>query len=187
MVTVEEEKQVPVAGKWDVIVAGAVVSGVFAAIASARKGVRTLLIDRFGSPGGNIGPGLIAGGSLSGWPIPHIYRGPFFGIPREFIQRHSELGGGSVPPYKKSHYLRDSNIAIHVLFEMLEEGGVDLLLSTSACDPVMEGKRLRGIFVENKSGRSAAMAEVIIDATGEADILRRAGGQGFARKTPPGT
>ena len=175
METIEERKQVPVAGSWDVIVAGAGVSGVFAAIASARKGASTLLIDRFGSPGGNIGPGLIAGGSLSGWPIPHMYGGPFFGIPREFIERHSELGGGSVPPYKKSHYLRDSNIATHVLLEMLEEDGVDMLLSTYACDPIIEGERVRGIFVENKSGRSAAMAGVLVDATGEVDILRRAG------------
>lgn len=58
METIEERKRIPITNVPDVIVAGAGVAGVFAALASARKGMRTLLIDRFGTPGGNIGPRL---------------------------------------------------------------------------------------------------------------------------------
>jgi hypothetical protein len=58
---------------------------------------------------------------------------------------------------------------------MLEEAGVDLLLSTYAGDPIVEGDQVCGLFVENKSGRQAVRAKVVIDDTGEADIARRAG------------
>ena len=59
---------------------------------------------------------------------------------------------------------------------MLEESGVHLMLSTFASDPVAEGTQIQGLFVENKSGRRAVRAGVVIDATGEADMVRRAGG-----------
>ena len=175
MKTIEERKQVEISHTVDVIVAGAGVAGVFAALAAARRGKKTLLIDRFGSPGGNIGPGMIAGGSLSGFPVPHMLHGPFMGIPKEFIERHAILGGGSVPPYRKSHYPRDIQIATRVLFEMLREAEVSLMLSTYICDPIVKDGRVCGVFMESKSGRRAAMAEVVIDATGEADLSRRAG------------
>jgi len=174
-VITEPEKQVPVAFDVDVIVAGAGVSGVFAAIAAARRRAKTLLIDRFGRPGGNIGPGLIAGGSLSGWPVPHLLHGPFFGLPKEFVERHAGAGGGSVPPYSKNHYLKDSNTATYVLLKMLEEAGVKLMLSAWACDPIVQDGRVAGVFIESKSGRQAARGQVVIDATGEADLSRRAG------------
>ena len=162
-------------GEFDIIVAGAGVAGVFAAIAAGRRGARTLLIDRFGAPGGNIGPGMIAGGSLSGWPIRHMFNGPFFGIPREFMERHGAEGGGSVPPFRESHYLRDSQIASYVALTMLREAGVQFLLSTYVSDPIIEGDRVGGLYMENKSGRTAAKGKVVIDATGEADVSRRAG------------
>ena len=182
----EPGKKVPTAYDVDVVVAGAGVSGVFAAIASARSGAKTVLIDRFGYPGGNMGPGMIAGGSFDGMgglrdvyvekslvTHPFVLRG-FAGIPREFVERHAALGGGSIPPFRASQYMRDSGIASHVALTMLEESGVELLLSTYVSDPVMEGKRIRGVFVENKSGRQAVLADVVVDATGEADVARRA-------------
>lgn len=63
---VEPSKSVPVVYDIDVAVAGAGVSGVFAALAAARNGADTVLIDRFGTVGGNIGPGIICKGTLAG-------------------------------------------------------------------------------------------------------------------------
>jgi len=178
---VEPQKRVPVAYDVDVVVAGAGVAGVFAAIAAARNGARTVLVDRFGSVGGNIGPGLICGGCLaSGRPHPKapwnapVYPG-LLGIPREFLERHASLGGESVPPYSRNHYLKDSNIATYVMLKMLDEAGVRPILSAYAADPIKEGDMVRGLFVETKSGRQAVKAAVVIDATGEADVSRRAG------------
>jgi len=174
---VESSKQVPLVYDVDVVVAGASVSGVFAALAAARSGATTVLIDRFGSVGGNIGPGTICKGTLGGIKGDLISVFPrFTGIPKEFIERYTAFGGGCVPPDSKcDNNLRDSNIASYTAFAMLEESGVKLMLSTYATDAILEGNNVRGIFVENKSGRQAVKARVVVDATGEADVARRTG------------
>ncbi len=179
----EPAKQIPVVADVDVVVAGAGVSGVFAGIAAARAGARTVVIDRFGNVGGNIGPGMIVnGGMLAGSPhrdVGHertVYPGSY-GIAREFIHRYAELGGGGLQPYQESPADRagDASIASYLAQRMLEEAGATLLLSTTVADPAMDDNRVCGVFVENKSGRGAVLAHVVIDGTGEADVAKRAG------------
>ena len=176
---VEPEKRIPLVYDVDVAVAGASVSGVFAAIAAARNGAETVLIERFGSVGGNIGPGMIVNGHMiSGQAHPKVWYEctvypRLYGIGREFIDRYAALGGASIPPLTRTNYAGDASIASYVALKMLEESGVHLLLSTSVADPMLEGNRVRGLFVENKSGRQAVRAQVVIDATGDADVARR--------------
>ena len=177
----EPAKTIPVVYDCDVVIAGAGIAGVFAAIASGRLGARTVLIDRFGSPGGNMGPGMIVGGSFRAispdpkFPFPRgVFRGPS-GIPWEFFERYAALGGGAIPPYRDNYYPRDSNNASKIAFEMMDEAGVTLMLSSYAGDPIVEDGVFKGLFVENKSGRQAVSAKVVVDATGEADLARRAG------------
>ncbi|MCD6123190.1 MAG: FAD-dependent oxidoreductase, partial [Spirochaetales bacterium] len=177
----EPSKKVPVAYDVDVVIAGAGIAGVFAAIASARGGADTVLIDRFGSPGGNMGPGMIVGAGFhekqkqdKNYNLGSGVYGDLAGIPREFVERYAEFGG-AILPYKDHLYVRDSNIASQVSLEMLKESGVKLLLSSYAADPIIEGSTLTGLFFESKSGRQAVKAKVTIDATGEADLARRAG------------
>ncbi len=193
----EPAREIPVSYDVDVIVAGGGISGIFAAIAAGRMGAKTLLIDRFGTIGGNMGPGMFVGGSLDGYvfsknepdrtPNPDgsprkeqlIVKDPavcggFTGIPHEFVEYYGYHGGGR-PPYRPMHYMRDSLIASHTAMEMLEEAGVDILVSAYVSDPIMEGNRVAGLFYEGKGGRHAARAKVVIDATGEADVARRAG------------
>jgi len=177
---IEPEKRVPVAYDVDVAVAGAGVAGVFAAIAAARNDARTLLIERFGSVGGNIGPGMIVNGHMvSGrahekvWHECTVYP-RLYGIGKEFVDRYATMGGGSIPPFTgKGNYASDANVASYVALKMLEESGVALLLSTSISDPILEGNQVRGLLVENKSGRQAVTSKVVIDATGDADVARR--------------
>ena len=69
----------------------------------------------------------------------------------------------------------DSNIASYVALKMLEEAGVKLLLSIYVADPIMEGNVVKRVFVENKSGRQAVKAKVVVDATGNASVAARAG------------
>lgn len=175
---IEPQKQIPILYDVDVAIAGAGVAGTFAAIAAARNGAETVLVDRFGSVGGNIGPGMIVnGGMISGQAhekvgnectvYPRLY-----GIGREFIDRYTAMGGGTMPG-TRYNYAGDACIASYVAHQMLEESGVRLLLSAYVADPVLDGPCVRGLFVENKSGRQAIMARVVIDATGDADVARR--------------
>ena len=177
----EPEKRVPIAYDVDVAVAGAGVAGVFAALGAARSGASVALIDRFGAVGGNIGPAMIINGAMaSGSPHPDaghivgIEKG-FSGIAQEFIGRHASLGGGGVQPFSRNHYPRDSNVASYTALKMLKESGVQLLLSAYVADPILEDGCVKGLFVETKSGRRAVRATVTVDATGEADVARRAG------------
>jgi len=61
------------------------------------------------------------------------------------------------------------------LDEAMEASGAELWLDTLACLPILEGRRVAGVEVENKSGRIALRAGVVIDGTGDADIAARAG------------
>ena len=79
------------------------------------------------------------------------------------------------PPYKPMNYMRDSLIASHTACEMLGDAGVELLLSAFVSDPIMEGDRITGLCYEGKGGRHAIRTKVVVDATGEADVSRRAG------------
>ena len=93
----EPRKVIPVLFDVDVAVAGASVSGIFAAMSAARMGASVLLIDRFGSVGGNIGPGMITNGHMvSGSPHENlgyectIYP-KLYGIPKEFLDSRDTL------------------------------------------------------------------------------------------------
>jgi len=83
------------------------------------------------------------------------------------------MGGGGGPPVPG--YVIDSQVCSHVLLEMMDEAGVEALLSAYIADPILDGRKVTGLFVETKSGRLALKAKIVIDATGEADVCARAG------------
>ena len=163
----EPAKQIPVAHEADVVVAGGGVSGITAALSAARLGAHTVLVDRFGQLGGNLGPGVIAGGSLNF--SPHVVGGPF-GIMKELLDRVK-----SEAKSDPSIYPDGSGRVSYIALEMMKKAKVQLMLSTYVTDPIMEGRVVRGVYVENKSGRQAVIAKIVIDATGDADIAFRAG------------
>ena len=177
---IEREKRVPVVYDVDVVVAGAGVSGIFASLAAAREGAKAVLVDRFGSVGGNIGPGMIVGGSLDD-EAKATLRDGLVGIPKQFVERAYALRGGSpsiaqgASPRIFHNYADVSNVASYVALKMMEEIGVQPMLSTYVADPIVEDARVSGVFVENKSGRQAVKAKVVVDATGDASIAARAG------------
>lgn len=168
-VVTEPARQRQVLYDVDVAVAGSGVCGTFAAIAAARCGAKTLVIDRFGSLGGNIGPGMIINGSMWG-EADTTLPGGLAGIAKEFVGRVIAL---RVRP--EMCYPEDAGIASHLAYDMMKQAGVEFLLSVYASDPIVEDNVVKGLFVESKSGRVAVRAKVTIDGTGEAEIARRAG------------
>ena len=165
----ELKKSVPVVADVDVLIVGAGIAGSTAAVTAARNGAKTMVVDRFGYPGGNMGPGMIGG--APNMELPEIMGGLLPGIPGEFIKRCEEYCNAPL----LAHYFRDSQVISYVWTQMMQEAGVQFMYNTYAGDPVMEGNRVTGLFVENKNGTQAIRAKVVVDATGDADIAARAG------------
>ena len=168
--SVEVKKSVPVVSEVDVLVVGSGIAGSTAAVTAARNGARTMVVDRFGYPGGNMGPGLIAGAANMQLTKSMVETG-LSGIPGEFVRRCERYCNAQL----LNHYYRDSQVISYVWLKMMQESGVELMFNTYAADPIMEGDKVTGLLVENKSGTQAIKAKVVIDATGDADVAFRAG------------
>lgn len=164
MESIVESLSTPVAGRYDVIVCGGGPAGVGAAVAAARAGAKTLLIEQYGYLGGMWTAGLV---------------NPFFdqeekgGLVRELVDRLKarEAWGAFWDicfDYETMKLLLD---------ELCGEAGVEVLFHTVFCRPLMEGDRVTGVVVENKSGRQAYLADVVVDATGDGDVAARAGAE----------
>jgi len=162
----EPAKQRPVLYDVDVAIGGSGLCSTFAAIAAGRCGAKTVVIERFGTLGGNIGPGMMVMGSLygeAGVSLP----GGLAGIAREFVERLQSLRECVEPG-------RTSAVS-YLAYDMMQAAGVEILLSAYAADPIVEDGVVQGLFVESKSGRVAVKAKVTIDGTGFAGIAQRAG------------
>lgn len=163
----------------DVIVVGGGTSGVAAAIASARAGADTLLIERLGTLGGQL--------NVSG--------PPGFAYANLYNERRERIIGGIITETHE-RLLREGHALPHiepdfrgwytfayvdpdwwglVIFEMMQENGVKLLLHSLAVDVLKQGSVVKGVVVENVSGRQAIAGKIIIDCTGEGEIAARAG------------
>lgn len=162
----EPSKQRTVLYDVDVAVAGSGLCSTFAAIAAGRCGAKTVVIERFGELGGNIGPGMLVMGSLYGEAETSL-PGGLAGIAKEFVERLQVLR-------ERVESGRTSAVS-YIAYDMMQAAGVEVLLSAYASDPIVEDGIVRGLFVECKSGRVAARAKVTIDGTGYAGIAQRAG------------
>jgi len=170
----EPSRKIPVVAEADVVVCGGGPGGFPAAIAAARHGAKTTLIERYGFLGGLATAGLVApilGHTASQSHIPIVE-----GILREATERMHALG--CAPSWDKAlqewGVRFDAEALKVVIDEMCQEAGVQILLHTLVTDVLTEGDSLSTVVVENKSGRQAIVGKVFIDATGDADIAARA-------------
>jgi len=80
--------------------------------------------------------------------------------------------------------LIDPEIMKCELNNMMEEAGVKLYLHSWGARPIVEGNTVKGVIIENKSGRQAILAKVVIDSTGDGDLLQPAGAECDTRMVP---
>lgn len=166
----EPARDIPVMHQTEVLVIGSGPGGLAAALASARAGVKTTLVERYGCFGGNITQVGVEGFA---W-----YRHPTTidseGIGREFEDRAKAMGAALPEPQSISHAL-DAEGFKYVADCLIEEAGVIPMLHRMFVAPIMEGDCIRGVIVESKAGREAILAALVIDASGDADVAHRAG------------
>src|SRR5271157_4809795 len=178
---VEPERRTKVRAHVDVVVCGGGPAGIGAAIAAARNGANTLLLENLGSLGG-VGSNAIMN-----------RLGPFHdqekmivgGIPMEILERLVALNGAIMPrpviwtraTNNRPEYWApfDPEILKLVLDRMTEEAGVKILFNTRVVGTVVNSGRTEGVLIESKSGREAVRAKIVIDATGDGDVAAWAG------------
>ena len=160
---IEKEKVLPVSTRTDVIVAGGGMAGIAASIAAARNGAKTMLVENLGFLGGTATAGLM---SMAYAPFSTIS-----GIAKEIFATLIE-GGGAIDdvllPFDPEKFK-------HLALDMALKEGVVPLFHTWAADTILTQNSVKGIIIENKSGRSALIGDVVIDATGDGDVAAKAG------------
>lgn len=185
--SIELTVDVPVRASVDVLVIGAGPAGLAAALASARHGASTLLVERYGYVGGNLTAGLV-GPCMTSYSLDgseQLIRGIF----EELILR-MEAEGSAIHP---SHVPAGSPYAGFITYghdkvtpfepeavksvaaQMLVEAGVQLMLHTVFVRTLMDSDRVTGAVVTSKSGLQAIEATVTVDCSADADVAAGAG------------
>lgn len=147
----------------DVLVLGSGPAGSAAAIMAARMGADTLLLDSASVPGG-----ISTAGGMS-----HYTGNVDSRLYEEVLQRMAEKNRKEIRG-KRTTVIDTVNMTA-TWIELLEEAGAGLLLYTMACEAVVEENAVKGVVIQNKTGRSVIRAKAVIDATGDGDIAASAG------------
>ena len=181
----EAARQIPQRERYDTVVAGGGIAGIAAALASARHGAKTLLIEREYTLGGLATLGLVTiylplcDGLGTQWCYGIVEELLKLSISRGCEARYPTpwLEGGDREARARTRYEVQFNANLFALLaeQLLVEAGVEILYGTAAVAVHKEGDRISHVIVENKSGRLAYPCGCAIDATGDALLCLFAG------------
>jgi hypothetical protein len=176
---IEHSRKTIITERPDVLVVGAGPAGIGAAIASARNGAKTMLIEQSGYVGGNltiaeINP-MFTFHDINGKQIIN-------GITEEFIlemvKRGFSIGHVTDLTFDNASMTPlDPEGSKIVLSEMLEKANVNILLNTFVVGTQKINKQIKAVFIENKSGRQAIIPKYVIDCTGDGDVSAMSGAE----------
>ncbi|MCL2367396.1 MAG: FAD-dependent oxidoreductase [Oscillospiraceae bacterium] len=195
---IEQEQQIPVYAEADVLVVGAGPAGYCAAVAAARSGAKTILMERYGYLGGmatggyvllfdclDDGKGSVVIKGLVEETLDRLEKLDGLIGPEKEIWGSSEMkdilkwrqwcGTGGEDKIVRNSPVVDPELLKCVANDMCLESGVQLLLHAWFSKAYMEGDTVKGAIFESKSGRQAVLAKVTIDATGDGDVFATAG------------
>jgi len=171
------ESQGRLNASFDVLVIGGGNAGCAAALAAARHGARTLLIERYGFLGGTATAAMVGP-----WMTFHSGEERIVGgIAQEIVERLIALGGSPGHIADASDYVAtitpfDPEVHKALLFEMMRESGVELLLHAYFLDALTDARgAVRGARVATVGGLREFEACITIDASADAYVAASAG------------
>jgi len=173
--------------EFDVVVAGGGTAGVVAAIAAARQGAKTALVEGKGYPGGTVVEGGTALHSFFNlWKaFPGVEKRQVVkGIPQEIIDRLLVIGGttghaevtGRID-YDSACTAIDTELYKLVVFEMLSEAGVNIFVNTLVAGAVRKGASVEGVITQSRIGRELFRGKCFVDTTAYGDLSAWAGAE----------
>src|SRR5688572_11426205 len=172
----------------DVLVCGGGVAGLGAAVAAARAGASTLLVERMGFAGGFFT--AVIGSSFDGLVDPASGHPVVGGLVFEMLDRLGVLQGREPLRSRFTYNGEISSLAEHpdwivprteperfkkAADDILTDAGVKVLFHTQVADVVMRGQRIDAVLVSNKDGLVAIAPRIVVDCTGDADVAAWAG------------
>ena len=167
---------VPVLDSCDVLVIGGGSAGSAAAVAAADAGAKVILVERYGFLGGT---GAMVLDTFYGFFTPKVERKVVGGVPDRVIEglkargvlikRPNTYGAGA-------GYTYDPESLKAVWDDLVTGAGVHLLLHSYFVDALRDGAKVTGAVLGTKQGLRAVHATTVVDASGDADVVARAGG-----------
>lgn len=164
---INQVKDMPVFGDVDVLVCGSGPAGIGAALRAARGGAKTMILEMNGCLGGVATSGMMSnwGGCSSSKILLEIFA----------RSRNMDLGYTWVDENNAGSSAIPHDLVMILLEEMMDEAGAKILYHTFATDAVMDGEKIVGVVVQNKSGRGFIKAKCVVDSTGDGDVAASAG------------
>ncbi len=187
---IEPAHELPIFHETDVVVVGGGPAGFSAAVSAAKAGAKVALVERCGSMGGLFTNGMVllvlatCRHEDGKWDL--VTRG----VCEEFMKRAGAYGDDFCHPSKESvpskHWQPtiDPECAKVIMDEMVVESKVEMFYHCWGVDVIQDGNAVKGVVFESKEGRQAILAKQVVDCTGDADMLFKAGGD-YKQVTAP--
>ncbi len=181
-------KQVPIVATPDVLVCGAGLAGIGAAVAAARTGASVLVVERNGFAGGFFT--AIVGSAFDGFVDERTGTPVVGGIVFEMLERMQVIAPGQGPQLRYNVNGDLSFVEMHpdrviprcdperfkrAADAILTDAGVAILYHSQVADVVTADGRVAQVLVSNKDGLVAIQPKVVIDCTGDGDVAAWAG------------
>jgi hypothetical protein len=183
MDTITLTKKLTMKKEYDVIVCGGGVAGVAAAVTVAKEGHSVLILEK-----SNILGGLATLGLINLFVPMCNGRGKqiIFGLCEKWVRLSAEVGFDTIPEEWKNGEPKEPTNVRYIqrfspdifalqLTEEIVKSGADILFDCIACEPVMEGNTCKGVITESKGGTEYYGCKMLIDVTGDCDVLRHGG------------
>jgi 2-polyprenyl-6-methoxyphenol hydroxylase-like FAD-dependent oxidoreductase len=193
----EAAREIPVHAHCDVLVVGGGPSGTAAAVAAARLGADVMLLERYNHLGGLSTGGLVIWiDRMTDWSGKLVIRG--FGeeilsrLPADAVAGPAREQWGATDAAGVAHWIQRTAAFRGVVTwsptidpewlklasqELILQSGVRLIYHSWVAEPIVEDGTVTGVVFENKAGRRAIRAKVVVDATGDGDLYARAGAE----------